>query len=342
MKMIKSPAVFLLSYAFLSLVSANAQIKTSTAVQQSQDLQQNIEQQKPLLDLRAGTKAPETYTNEDSDIGAQHILRVIPRPTKWEVGADSRYYYTDNAQLAQNGPLISSSVFVNTISAAYAPTPYKVGDGRFAPSAGYRMMWVNYEGGLPSVNDFNSQTAFVGAKYMMADNWTVFGEFDYIRIVQQPDYNKEFYHDFAPTLGVQKLFQPNQNSLVSVSLLTDYNFAWAPTVYPDLTTHNDGQDRMDETLNLAYSWQPTAFFVVQPYYRLTYTYYRFTTAHTKSRDDVLNTFGLSASYYFTQWLSLQAFANYDVKSSDDNSVPGYNPGYRAYDVGLDLTATFRF
>jgi hypothetical protein len=53
---------------------------------------------------------------------------------------------------------------------------------------------------------------------------------------------------------------------------------------------------------------------------------------------------MSAAYFFTPWLQLQAFANYDVKTSDDESLAsaGFNPGYHALDVGLDLTATFRF
>ena len=343
MKISKILVALSLTCAVLSAISLRAQPAAATAVQQMQNFQQNAEQQMPMIGLRAGTNAPEVYPGENSDIGEQHILRVIPKPTMWEAVVDSRFFFTDNATLSQKtaaNPLTSSAVFVNTVSAAYAPTPYKLGDGRFAPTLGYRMQWYNYEGGPTpagpvSLNDFNAQTFFLGAKYLMPANWQLFGEFDYIRMVQQPDYSVEFYHEAVPSVGVQRLFQTSQNSLISASLQTDYHFGWVNN------SPSDAQDRLDETFSLAYSWQPVQRVVIQPYYRLTYTYYQFNTAHTSDRDDYLNSVGLSAAYYFTPWLALQAFASYDARSSDDNSV-GANQGYQDYNVGLDLTATFRF
>jgi hypothetical protein len=348
MKITKTLVNLVFSLIVLSVIPLRAQPAAATAEQRVQNFQQNIEQQAPLLNLRAGTNAPETYVNENADIGEQHILKVIPNPTRWEVVADSRFFYTDNATLSQltaNNPLTSSSVFVNTISAAYAPTPYKFGDGRFAPTAGYRAQWYNYEGknlpGGTSVSslDFNAQTAFIGGKYLMPNNWQLFGEFDYTRIVQQPEYSLEFYHEYVPSFGVQRLVQISQNSLISISLMTDYHFSWVPN------PPTPSQDHMDDTLSLAYSWQPIPKIVVQPYYRFTYSRYRFDSAGNNSaRNDLLNSFGFSVSYYFTPWLSLQAFDNYDYRSSDDNSLAfaGFNLGYRAFNLGVDLTATFRF
>jgi hypothetical protein len=351
MKMTRTIAAFSVSLIVMSALSLRAQSQASTASQQVQNFQQNMGQQAPIIGLKAGINAPQTYSNEDNDIGSQHILKVIPNPTRWEVVADSRYFYTDNSTLSQRtaaNPLTSSSVFVNTISAAYAPTPYKLGDGRFAPNIGGRVQWYNYSGGtLPgnvpvSTIDFNAQTLFIGGKYLLPNNWQLFGEVDYTRIVQQPDYAIEFYHEYVPSFGVQRLLQVSQNSLVSASLLTDYHFGWVNQ------GNSESQDHLDETFNLAYSWQPATRVVIQPYYRLTYTCYRFDSAGSSSvRNDLLNTFGLSGSYFFTPWLQLQAFANYDVKTSYDESLAspalgGFNPGYHAFDVGLDLTATFRF
>jgi len=338
MKMTRTLATLTLCFIVLSAVSLRAQPAPSTAVQQLQNAQQNMEQQNPLVGLRAGGNAPETYTNENTDIGEQHILRVIPKPTMWEVDADSRFFYTDNALLSPRTVATSASVFVNTISAAYAPTPYRLGAGRFAPDAGYRALWFNYEGPASvSKFDFNAQTVFLGAKYLLPGNWQFFGEFDYIRFVQQPDYGIEFYHALVPSAGVQKLFQVSQNSLVSASFQTDYNFSWVNAA------PSHAQDRWDGTFSLAYSWQPVPKVVVQPYYRLTYTSYQFNSlGNNTGRNDILNSVGFSVAYYFKPWLSLQMFDNYDVKSSDDDSVSGFNPGYRAFDLGFELTATFRF
>ena len=90
MKMNRTLATLSLSLIILSAVSLRAQPAASTAVQQVQNFQQNMEQQKPMLGLKAGTNAPEVYSGENSDIGEQHNLKVIPRPTMWEVVADSR------------------------------------------------------------------------------------------------------------------------------------------------------------------------------------------------------------------------------------------------------------
>jgi len=352
--MIRTLATLLFSFIVLSAISLRAQPAPSTAVQQLQNFQQNMEQQNPMVGPRAGGNAPETYTNENFDIGEQHILRVIPKPTMWEVVADSRFFYTDNATLSQRtaaNPLTSAGVFINTVSAAYAPAPYRLGAGRFAPDAGYRSQWYNYNGailpggGSVSSLDFNVQTVFFGAKYLLPGDWQFFGEFDYTRIVQQPDYGIEFYHALVPSVGVQKLFQVTQNSLVSASLQTDYNFSWSPGYDLNGQYYTHSQDRWDGTFSLAYSWQPVPKVVVQPYYRMTYTRYHFNSAgNSIGRDDILNSFGFSVSYYFTRWLSFQMFDNYDAKSSDDNSLAaaGFNPGYRAFDLGVELTATLRF
>ena len=74
---------------------------------------------------------------------------------------DSQYLYTDNAMLTRR-PVRSSTELVNTIRAAFAPTPYKMGNGRFAPSIGYLSQWYDYGlgGDDLSVMDFNVQTAF--------------------------------------------------------------------------------------------------------------------------------------------------------------------------------------
>jgi len=341
MKMTRIIATISFSFIVLSAISLRAQPAPSTAVQQLQNFQQNMEQQNPMVGLREGGNAPETYTNENTDIGEQHILKVIPRPTMWEVGLDSRFFYTDNATLSQrtiNNPLTSAGVFVNTVSAAYAPTPYRLGVGRFAPTIGYNVQWWNYEGestpaGPVSQNDFNAQTAFIGGKYLLPNNWTVFGNFDYTRIVNQPHYGLEFYHEYVPSIGIQRLIQVSQNSLFSASLQTDYHFGTVIQAF----TAPESQNHLDDTLSLAYSWQPVPKVVVQPYYRLTYAYYRFDTA---GHNALLNTFGFSVAYYFTPWLSLQAFDNYDVKSSDDTTA--LNQGYRAFYLGVELTATFRF
>ncbi len=316
----------------LATFSLHAQPSAPTATEQTQNFQQSTELQQPMMSLTPGTNAPEIYPGENEDIGPQHILRLLPRRTYFEVKVDSEYLYTDNAMLSQH-PTVSSTIFVNTISAALAPTAYKLGDGRFAPTAGVLSQWYNYGLGGHDVSfmDFNVQTFFVGGKYIMQNNWLVFGEFDYSRYLNQHSYG-EFYHDFTPSIGVQKLVQLRNDLVLAASLRTDYHVSY--TVNPP---HNS-QDCMDDALSLSLSYQVMPRFVVQPYYRFQYTYYRFDTAHASGRNDFLNSFGVSASYYFTPNLSLRVFVNDDIKETDDALVPKYHD----YNVGADLAYSIRF
>ncbi len=120
-------------YFALSLISLRAQ---PTAVQQMESLQRTMEQQ-PSLSLKAGTNAPELYPGENEDIGPQHVLRVKPRRTMFEVGVDSQYFYTANALLNPSGQRqISTAVAVNTIQAAFTPGPFKLGKRQVFPHRG--------------------------------------------------------------------------------------------------------------------------------------------------------------------------------------------------------------
>ena len=362
MKTIKILAGISLSCVVLSAVSLRAQPAVENALQQQANFQRNMEQEKPLLGLKAGTNAPETYPGENSDIGAQHIMRIIPHRTYWEFRADSEYLYTDNAQLTQNGK-VESTEFVNSISAAFAPSPYKLGYGRFSPSVGFMSQWYNYglggnqtiPGNLPiSTMDFNVQTAFARAQYLMQDSWTLFGEFDYTRLLDQNSppgaYRyQEFYQDYTSLLGVQKVYSVSDKSVLAASLQADYHDSWTAT------TPNDAQNRIDGTFSLSYSYAFKPSFVVQPYYRFQYTRYNYNSSqngvtHAPIRNDYLNSVGFSAAYYYNpQWgpitpnFSLRAFINYDAKSSDDIQPQlGGAQRYHDYTVGLDLACTLRF
>jgi hypothetical protein len=337
MNMPKKLAIRLLGCVVMSAGSLLAQPSAPTAIQQQQNFQQSMEQQKPLISLKTGTNAPEIYQGENADVGPQHILRLLPQRTYFMVRADSLYLYSDNVLLMQN-PKIPGTEFVNTIQAAFQPTAYKIGPGRFTPSVGYLSQWYNYEMGNHDLGaaDFNVQTVFTSAKYQFPRNWTAFAEFDYNRFLNQANYDA-FYNEFVPIVGVQRLIQVTDNSLVAVGLQADYHSSWA------INPPHNSQDRADGIFSVSYAYQFTPRFVVQPYYRFQYTYYRFATSpdmihHASGRNDYLNSFGLSAAYYFTPNLSLRAFINDDIKYSDDSLAQQYH----AYNIGADLAYSIRF
>jgi hypothetical protein len=330
MKMTKQLAGLLWSCGILSALSLYAQPSAQTAIQQQQNFQQTMEQQQPLISLKPGTNAPELYQGENADVGPQHILRLLPQRRYFMVKVDSQYLYTDNPLLTGN-PKIPGTEFVNTIQAAFEPTAYKVGPGRFTPAVGYMSQWFNYEMGNHDlgVADFNVQTVYASAKYQLPENWTVFGEFDYNRFLSQSDY-RQFYTEYVPSAGIQRLFQVTDKSLLAAGLVGDYHSSW--TINPP----NNSQDRADGIFSVSFAYQFTPCFVVQPYYQFQYTYYhRNDPVHNNA---YLNSFGLSASYYFTPNLSLRAFVNDAINQTDDPLVQKYH----AYNVGADLCYTLRF
>jgi len=289
-----------------------------------------MEMRQPLISLRPGTNAPEIYQGENSDVGPQHVLRTLPPRTFFSVRLDSQYLYTDNVLLTQH-PTIPGTEFVNTIQAAFAPSAYKIGPGRFSPSAGYLSQWFNYEMGNHDLGviDFNVQTAFASAKYQFPRNWTAFGEFDYNRFLSQANY-QEFYREFVPSAGVQRLLQVSDSSLLAFTLQGDYHSSW--TINPP----NNSQDRADGIFSVSFAYQITPKIVVQPYYRFQYTYYH--RSDPVHNNNYLNSFGISASYYFTPNLSLRIFANDDINETDDPMLQKYH----AYNFGADLSWVIRF
>src|ERR1700684_1358203 len=88
MKILKYAGTLTAVFAVLSVTHLQAQPTVPMATQQAQNFQQNMEMQKPLINLRAGTNAPEIYQGENADIGEQHILRVLPRSTLFLLSVD--------------------------------------------------------------------------------------------------------------------------------------------------------------------------------------------------------------------------------------------------------------
>jgi hypothetical protein len=306
----------------------HAQPSAPTAIQQQQNFQQSASQL--LSSLKTGTNVPEMYLDENADLGPQHILMPVPRRTYFQVAADSEYLFTDNALFTQS-PKVSSTIFINTISAAFAPEAFRVGNGRLAPTVGFVSQWYNYGLGNHDLSalDFNAQTFFAGAQYLFS-SWSLYGQFDYNRFLTQGTYN-EFYHDFTPITGARRLYKLNDKTVFVADLKVDYHASWTAGMA------GDSEDRLDAAAAFSIDYQVTSRLVVQPYYRFQYTYYSFDTLHTTDRNDYLHNIGLSAAYYFLPGLSLRGFVNADVRQSSDGFAK-----YKATSVGADLAYTIRF
>ena len=300
----------------------------------------------------ATNAVPEFYEGETSDIGPQSVLQVKRKRTWIEAFADEQFFFTDNVFLANHNPQ-SANVLISTVQAALAPSPFQAGDGLLSPRIGYQQEWFSYGlAGSDSVRvypsqkkinidqfDFNAGTVFSDVAWRW-QNWTFTVGGDYRRLLNSGDYS-EFYHEFVPRWAVRRDFQLCDAFTLTVGYEGDYRFTESappffsntvsstkPLIYPD--TFND---RTDQSLVLVGNWQFCPHMIVQPFYRLQYSHYTQIT-----RDDWLNSLGLTLYCPVTQQISLRAFVGYDILNTDGF----YVQDFQKLDAGMGLNLTVSF
>ncbi len=322
----------------ISITAATAAFAQPAGVQQLQNVQTQM--QMPQPELRTGTNAPELYVGENEDIGPQHILKVngakMARANRqwFDFTLDSQAFYSDNANFADGTNKIGSFVFVNTAQAAFAPTPFDLGAGKFAPAAGFISQWYNYSSGQMKPLDFDAQTAFVNLRYFIG-NWQFAAGVNYTRLLSQPDY-EETYREWLPSVSAQRIFPISDKVALVVGDVIDYHFSHVQSVFGSL---DDVNDHLDEMIFLTLNWQVTPHFAVQPFYRFQYALYNSDAAETgANRNDILNSAGLNLIYNFNQYASLRAFFSYNTKWSDDK----FTSHYDEFNGGLGATLDVRF
>ena len=303
------------------------------AIEQLQNDQITRQLSTPLPNLVPGTNAPELYPGENLDVGPQRILRLMPRPTWFAVLFDSQFFYSDNANYALQPAAVGSTVFVNTLQASVAPPVFEWGPGKAAIALGAASQWYNYGNNQLENLDFNAETLFLSGKYSLG-KWLGGASLNFTRLVNQEDYN-ETYREFMPNLGLQRVIPINRQMFFALGDLVDYHLTQVPGT---LGRVSDVNNRFDNVASLTFTWQPTRHFLVQPYYRFQYSYYLHNTLDNSDRNDYLQSFGLTAAYYFNANLSVRAFYNYNRKQSSDSLAPPY----REMNGGLALTLDLRF
>ena len=303
------------------------------AVQQLQNNQITRELQVPAPGLAAGTNAPELYAGENTDVGPQRILRLIPRHKYFDVLFDSQFFYSDNANFAQAPNDISSPVFVNTVQAAFAPPAIALGPGKGAAAVGFASQWYNYGDNRLEWLDFNAETLFASGKYTLG-KWQLGAGVNLTRLANQENYD-ETYREVMPNLGVQRVIPINDRMFFALGDLVDFHWTEVPSV---LGSRGDINDRFDNIASVTFTWQATRHFIVQPYYRFQYSYYQHNAVATTDRNDYLQSLGITAAYYFNPKVSLRAFYNYNYRQTDDR----FTPAYHEMNGGLGATLEIKF
>lgn len=305
------------------LATALAAHAQPAAIQQLQSSQRQMQIAAPT-ELRAGTNAPDLYPGENVDVGPQRILRVN-RPqralgsTWFEAQLDSQVFFTDNANFGRSDQRIGSGVFVNTAQAALAPTPYEIGPGKFAPAIGFISQWYNYEEKQMSALDFNAQTVFANARYLLG-RWQFSLGGTFTRLLNQDDYS-ETYREWMPTFSVQHAFSLRDDLTLVVGDAVSYHFSHVPLI-PGSST--DLNDHFDNLVFASLNWQFSQSWLLQPFFRFQYSYYSQDSLLQSERSDCVTGVGINLMYSFNQRASLRAFCGYTTKTSDDDNTADYD------------------
>ena len=300
------------------------------------------------LNLSTNREAPELYPGENTDVGLQRILRLKPRKTYFEALADSQYFYTDNAFLSDQNKNITA-LFVNTIQAAFAPEPYRMAKGQFAPQLGYRSQWFNYDldGHDDGLNflDFNAQTVFLAGHYQLG-LWQFSAGFDFTRLLDQSRY-EEAYREYVPNFAIQRFFPVDDKLTIVIGGQFNYHFSEVNPLAQIQTnlvskTNTRVNDRYDFSAGISLSYEVIPQLVLQPFYRMQYTHYSGFSDNPlvarSSRVDFVHTVGASVAYYFNKNVSARVFASYERKDSDYSATYDYHK----LDAGGGLSFDFRF
>jgi len=301
------------------------------AIQQLQNNQITRELQSPTPNLVAGTNAPELYPGENTDVGPQRILRLMPRNKYFDALFDSQFFYSDNANYASSSQAVPSPVFVNTAQATLTPPVLDLGEGKVAGAVGFASQWYNYGDNRLENLDFNAETVFLSGKYTLG-KWQVGAGVNLTRLVNQQNYN-ETYREVMPNLGLQRVIPLNNNMFFALGDLVDYHVTRTPSVLGSIT---DVNDRFDNIASVTFTWQATKHLLIQPSYRFQYSYYQHNTIATTDRNDYLQGLGITAAYYFNSNFSVRAFYNYNYRQSSDQLAPPYHEMNGGLGLSLDL------
>ena len=332
----------------LAIQSARAQI--TGAMQQADTAEERRQREQTAQSYAAGESAPELYDGESSDVGPQSVLKLKPRKTWFEAMADAQYFYTDNMFLTEHNKQ-AADVLVSTAQFALAPTPYPLADGTFAPRLGYRHQWFDFGLAKPGPEisvldfqthtirpghlddfDFNAQTVFADGRWSR-NHWIIEGGFDFTRLMTTADY-LEFYKEYVPRIGVQRLLPVTDRTAFSLGYTGDYRFTDAPTFFRAFD--RDFDDRTDHAFSASLTQVLCAHAILQPYYQFKYTH--FTHSSVGTRNDYLNSVGLALYCIVCPNFEIRGYFDYSRRNSDNSAVAAY----RQLDAGGGVNVTFKF
>ena len=199
--------------------------------------------------------------------------------------------------------------------------------------AGYREQMYNY--GLDNTTnqlnnlDFAVGTTYLGGRFTFGANWTFSMGIDYNRYLSADNGFTEFYTEVLPQWGIEKLFELNERNFITVGY-----FGGAHLTYTDPQPTSNANDRLDSIFLITSVHQLTDKLILQPYYRFQQTHYW----QNSDRNDAFNTVGVALAYLFNDWSSVRVFTSYEVRDTNEPTIPDYHK----FDTGGGVSISVKF
>lgn len=300
--------------------------------------------------------APETAPSApgaDTDAGTQRVAEPRRLPFLITASVSEQLYATDNVFLvddasaaADTGALVSST----SVSVDIDMLPRVIGKGQLV--AGAALVYQRNIHDLATSDqtiadlDFDSYSLPVSAAYRWGHGWEASASLTLgalYSVGDQPSHELLYRH-LTPALALRKLTELREGLILATGASLSYADTWTSLhgVAPAFGYRQDRNDKIEGAIDTAL-YRISGPWTIAPSIRLSYGDYLHWeegafTAY--DRDDLTLNTGLSVAYALGRWGSLRAYANYDIRTSDSDSLADYD--YEAGTVGLGLSLAMRF
>ena len=191
--------------------------------------------------------------------------------------------------------------------------------------------------------DYEFRLASLAAEFSAENEWkvTLTAEYDELRNFHQ---GSKLYNAFVPSIGLSKIFPIRKDLAVLLDTRLRYALSHTALPYKVKGVFDDDGDNLQTSLNVSLmrSMGQEGKLMVMPSLGFGRTGYL--KNEMTGRADYLLLAGISASYQFSNWLSLQSFANFSHKFSNEKGEGklGAAASFDNWDIGVALTGNHLF
>lgn len=250
------------------------------------------------------------------DLGVQLILKPKERLRYWRLFGETSGFHTNNVGLAKHDTHDDAYLF-SEIGVRYERKLF----GALSAEATVRQGLFRYDEFRQQ--DFENLNAGAGLGYELKKLWgsTLFTRYNFERLTND-ELGNELFRNHTISVGLQKSFTWKGSNSIYVGYVSIFGFA-----------EPSASERDEHALFAGAQMKLTQRLAADLYYRLALFDYH----HLDGRHDLNQTLVGSLTYYFTQWLSLNASVSYAMDRSNQSRFD-----YNAITTGGGLALKFQF